>query len=351
MYRWRRRQRAEPWRSHADGCASAGAVHGVPAATAAAAGGDGRRRGGVRANGGRGRSSAGRCAAAAGPRASGGAVAGSAPAAGAAPRSAAERRALHRSDRRLGRRRRAPTRRPAARRRGGASPRHGGARLRGPGGGGGGGGGTVPRPNRAGEALGSEGSASAPPRPRAARWCGRRSARWRCWPARRDRALGLRRHDARFGYGWSAPGRRRPLARRSCRPAGRATNSPGSSRPGTTNSPPAAAPTTARGGRRPEVPDSRRTSLNPPPCTPRLPATSAAQHRRIRSRPCPDVACGGADGKDAYGRPGQDRNHRVQAARPGGDRSLHGRHRRTLAAHRRRMAEAPGGARSTRRIR
>ena len=90
------------------------------------------------------------------------------------------------------------------------------------------------------------------------------------------------------------------------------------------------------------------TSLNPLPRTPRLPATSAAQHRRIRSRPCPDVACGGADGKDAHGRPGQDRNHRVQAARPGGDRSLDGRHRRTLAAHRRRMAEAPGrrGARA-----
>ena len=39
----------------------------------------------------------------------------------------------------------------------------------------------------------------------------------------------------------------------------------------------------------------------------------------------------------------QDRDHRVQAARPGGDRPFDGRHRRTLAAHRRRVAEAPGG--------
>ncbi len=85
------------------------------------------------------------------------------------------------------------------------------------------------------------------------------------------------------------------------------------------------------------------TSLNPPPRAPRLPATSAAQHRRIRSRPCPDVACGGADGKDGYGRQGQDRDHRVQAARPGGDWSFDGRRGRALAAHRRRVAEAPGG--------
>ena len=39
---------------------------------------------------------------------------------------------------------------------------------------------------------------------------------------------------------------------------------------------------------------------------------------------------------------------RVQDARPGRDRPLHGRYRRTLAAHRRRVAEAPvaGGARA-----
>lgn len=43
------------------------------------------------------------------------------------------------------------------------------------------------------------------------------------------------------------------------------------------------------------------TSLNPPPRTPTLPASSAAQHRRIHSRTCVDVACGSADGKDGYG--------------------------------------------------
>ena len=90
-------------------------------------------------------------------------------------------------------------------------------------------------------------------------------------------------------------------------------------------------------------------SLNPVSCTPRLPATFADQHSRIRSRPRRlGVACGGADGKDAYGRDREARNRRVQAARPGGDRSFDGRRRRTLPAHRRRMAEAPGerGARA-----
>ena len=98
---------------------------------------------------------------------------------------------------------------------------------------------------------------SAPRRPRAARWCGRRSVRWQCWRARRGqvpRASAARRPNS------DKAGRRQVAAAalpRSCRLAGRATNSPGSSMRGSTSIRPAAAPTTARGGqRRPEVPDS-----------------------------------------------------------------------------------------------
>ena len=43
-------------------------------------------------------------------------------------------------------------------------------------------------------------------------------------------------------------------------------------------------------------------NLNTPLHPPRLPPISAEQHRRIRSRLVPDVAGGGADGKDAHGR-------------------------------------------------
>ena len=203
-------------------------------------------------------------------------------------------------------------------------------------------------PGRTGRAMrwAATDPASAPQPPDAARWCGQRSARWRCWRAPRGPAA---RASAARWRDWDTADPPRVAAAappRSCRPAGHATSSPGSSMKETTRTPPATKPpaaaqaavTQARGaGHAPAA------CLNPPSRDLRLPATSAAQHRRIRFRPCRGVACGGADGKDAYGRRDQDRNHRVQAARPGRTRSFDGRHSRALAAHRERMAEAPGG--------
>ena len=183
-----------------------------------------------------------------------------------------ERRALHRANRCLGRRRQQAL-----------VPRlavwagAGGASAAGmealavavPGGGGGGGGGTVPRPNSA-----------------------RRGARQRRIGDRRRRgsvlrvgavgdqrvgdvgqrgAVGLLPASAAPWPGSDTAGRRRAAAaalRRSCRPAGRATRSPGSSTEGTTSSRPAAAPEPpgrpARQERRPDVPESGpQISLNP----------------------------------------------------------------------------------------
>ena len=95
----------------------------------------------------------------------------------------------------------------------------------------------------------------------------------------------------------------------------------------------------------------RRHGLNAAPAPlgcPPLPPISIVDSAPSRR---PDVACGGANGKDAAWPRPRSPKRRVQAARPGGDRALDGRHRRTLPAYRRRVAEAPGARRNTRPIR
>ena len=90
--------------------------------------------------------------------------------------------------------------------------------------------------------------ATAPQPPDAARWCGQRSARWRCWRAPRGPAA---RASAAHWRDWDTADPPRVAAAsppRSCRPAGHATSSPGSSMKETTRTPPATKPPAARGG-------------------------------------------------------------------------------------------------------
>ena len=127
-----------------------------------------------------------------------------------------------------------------------------------PGGGGGGGGGTVPRPNSAGEALGSEGSAIGAAA--AACWALVRSAISAVAmlaSAARSGASGFGGTEAKFGYGWSAPGGggRSSAILPPCRSCHQLTGfiDAGSDEHPANSS----ANNGARRKRRPEVPDSR----------------------------------------------------------------------------------------------
>jgi hypothetical protein len=85
--------------------------------------------------------------------------------------------------------------------------------------------------------LAKTGRQWAPTRPDVPRWHGPRSARWRDWPTPHDPVA---RVSAAPSPGSDRVDRRQEAAvavRRSCLPAGRATNSPGSSTPGTRNIP------------------------------------------------------------------------------------------------------------------
>ncbi len=92
------------------------------------------------------------------------------------------------------------------------------------------------------------GRRSAQPRPRAARWYDQRSARWQCCRAPRGPAAPA---SAVRWPDWDRAGPHQAAAavpRRSCRLAGHATSSPGSSMRETMSIPPASAHTVTRSG-------------------------------------------------------------------------------------------------------